>query len=75
MTFEELRQKFEGMTAAERLQALNLMWPELHLELQICVMMTVVAILGFSEAKVLGRLAHYLGHEEDPNVTPQPAKE
>jgi hypothetical protein len=46
MDYEDLVQQFANLTSAERLQKVNLMWPSLHPEIQMCVLSLLVAILG-----------------------------
>lgn len=72
MNYEEIKERFEGMTSAERLQTVNLMWPDLHPTLQVCISLTVVAVLGLAEAEAICRLTHYLSDTESQDAQPGP---
>jgi hypothetical protein len=53
MNYEDIREQFENLTSSERLQKLNLLWPSLHPEIQMCIMLLVVAILGPKEIEAI----------------------
>jgi hypothetical protein len=53
MEYQDIREQFENLTSSERLEKLNLMWPSLAMEIQMCVLLLITAILGPEDVAAL----------------------